>query len=587
MKSSIQLKISILFAIVCLLIGILFVISLKRTQQTYDSEQHDYHENVVKFLVSNYNLNSDKNLTRHLMNSGFKLVEDKKLAQDVKQNGKYHFKMMTDFGLVSSISYDYALFLEMIDDDEDILFKTKRSNIAFEFMLFGFLLSVVLVFVLYLSIMKSLTPLGKLRKQIALAVSGEDFFAQDFKRDDIGEIATDFSDTIERMHELVESRQLFLRTIMHEFKTPIGKGRLVAEMIKEKKQKERLVDIFTRLDTLINESAKIESLFSKNYTLEIRPHRFDEVLEQAKKMLLDVEFDKKVKVKKSDKFSLNVDIDSFALALKNLIENALKYSDDGICTIECFENGFVVKNKGKPFKHDYTEYLKPFIREKDNKKEGLGLGLYIVDKTCVSHRFELSYEYKGSNHCFKVITDSTLVEQKGQNFGDEKSDNTRANFVSLQNHLAGAKLAQDIENAIRFIKPCSKCGALSENELCEICADDERDRDLLCLVEDAKDILILEESGSFNGLYFVLDELNDEKVAKLRAMILEFSVKELVFALTHSVNAEAMSFFVEDKLSDLNLSMSKIAQGVPSGVHLENVDFISLHKAMVFRTKLK
>ena len=162
-----------------------------------------------------------------------------------------------------------------------------------------------------------------------------------------------------------------------------------------------------------------------------------------------------------------------------------------------------------------------------------------------------------------------------------------AYFVSLQNHLVGAKLAQDIENAIRFIKPCSKCGALSENELCEICADDERDRDLLCLVEDAKDILILEESGSFNGLYFVLDELNDEKVAKLRAMILEFSVKELVFALTHSVNAEAMSFFVEDRLSDLNLSMSKIAQGVPSGVHLENVDFISLHKAMVFRTKLK
>ena len=153
--------------------------------------------------------------------------------------------------------------------------------------------------------------------------------------------------------------------------------------------------------------------------------------------------------------------------------------------------------------------------------------------------------------------------------------------------MTSAKLAQDIENAIRFIKPCSKCGALSENELCEICADDERDRDLLCLVEDAKDILILEESGSFNGLYFVLDELSDNKIAKLRAMIAEFSVKELVFALTHSVNAEAMSFFVEDKLADLNLSMSKIAQGVPSGVHLENVDFISLHKAMVFRTKLK
>lgn len=162
-----------------------------------------------------------------------------------------------------------------------------------------------------------------------------------------------------------------------------------------------------------------------------------------------------------------------------------------------------------------------------------------------------------------------------------------AYFVSMQNHLLGAKLAHDIENAIRFIKPCAKCGNLSENELCEICASNERDKSTLCIVENAKDILILEESGSYEGLYFVLDELDDEKVAKLRAMIAEFGVRELIFALTHSVNAEAIGFFVEEKLKDMNLEFSKIAQGIPSGVHLENVDFISLHKAMVFRTKLK
>lgn len=162
-----------------------------------------------------------------------------------------------------------------------------------------------------------------------------------------------------------------------------------------------------------------------------------------------------------------------------------------------------------------------------------------------------------------------------------------AYFVSMKNHLLGTKLAHDIENAIRFIKPCEKCGSLSENELCEICTDTERDRSILCIVENAKDVLILEESGSFEGLYFVLDELDDEKIAKLRQMLQEFGVKELVFALTHSVNSEAMSLFIEDKLKDLNLKFSKIAQGIPSGVNLENVDFISLHKAMVFRTKLK
>lgn len=159
-------------------------------------------------------------------------------------------------------------------------------------------------------------------------------------------------------------------------------------------------------------------------------------------------------------------------------------------------------------------------------------------------------------------------------------------FVGLQNHMAGAKLAHDIENAIRFIKPCAKCGSLSENELCDVCADAGRDRSMLCVVESAKDVLIIEESGSFDGLYFVLGELGEEKVAQLRAMIAEFSVAELIFAITNPVNADTVSLYIEDRLGDLGLKFTRIAQGIPSGVNLENVDFISLHKAMRFRTKL-
>lgn len=404
MKYSIRLKISILFIIVCLLILALFFVTLNLTLNSSHSEQNEYHENIVKSLVSNYNPKSDINITHYLSARGFKAVENDKLARKIKENGKYYFKMVTDFGLFSSISYDYTLFLEVMNQNEDLMFKTKKDNIAFEFIFLGFLLSVLLVLILYVSIMRSLNPLGKLRRQIALAVSsGEDFFTQDYKRDDIGEIATDFSDTIEKMHELVESRRLFLRTIMHEFKTPIGKGRIIAEMMKEKKQKERLVAIFKRLDALIEESAKIESLFSKNYKLQIKTHHFDEILLRAKKLLMSDDFDKRVRVKKKGETLLETDIDTFALVLKNLIENAIKYSDDGLCFIECYEDCFVVKNKGKPLKQPYTEYLKAFSRDKDSKKEGMGLGLYIVDKTCKSHNFELSYEYVGSYHCFKII----------------------------------------------------------------------------------------------------------------------------------------------------------------------------------------
>ncbi|HDZ5065311.1 TPA: recombination protein RecR [Campylobacter jejuni] len=162
-----------------------------------------------------------------------------------------------------------------------------------------------------------------------------------------------------------------------------------------------------------------------------------------------------------------------------------------------------------------------------------------------------------------------------------------AYHICTNNQIDGMKLAHNIENAIRFIKPCEQCGALSENEFCEICSDKERNKNILCIVESPKDILTLEESKSYNGFYFVLDELNEEKLEKLQQIILKLNTSELIFALTHSINSDATIFFIEDKFKHLNLSFSKIAQGIPSGVNLENVDLISLNKAMNFRTKIQ
>lgn len=161
-----------------------------------------------------------------------------------------------------------------------------------------------------------------------------------------------------------------------------------------------------------------------------------------------------------------------------------------------------------------------------------------------------------------------------------------AYHLCIKSPLEGTKLAHNIENALRFIRFCKRCGALSENELCEICSDEGREKKLLCIVENPKDVLILEESGSFQGLYFVLDELSEEKIAKLRAHITALQSEEVIFALTHSVSSDAIIFFIEEQLKDLALKFSKIAQGIPSGVHLENVDFISLHQALNFRTKI-
>ncbi|AXP08273.1 recombination mediator RecR [Campylobacter hepaticus] len=161
-----------------------------------------------------------------------------------------------------------------------------------------------------------------------------------------------------------------------------------------------------------------------------------------------------------------------------------------------------------------------------------------------------------------------------------------AYHICIKNQNHGIKLAHNIENALRFTKLCEQCGALSENELCEICTDEERNKNILCIVESPKDVLTLEESKSYNGLYFVLDELNEKKLEKLRQIILNLNIIELIFALTPNINSDATIFFIEEQFKNLNLSFSKIAQGIPSGVNLENVDLVSLNKAMNFRTKI-
>lgn len=162
----------------------------------------------------------------------------------------------------------------------------------------------------------------------------------------------------------------------------------------------------------------------------------------------------------------------------------------------------------------------------------------------------------------------------------KKSALRYAYHVSLTDPFSGSNLAHCIEDAVKFLRRCSKCGALSQNEICDICVDDERDKEILCIVENPKDILIIEQNNIFNGLYFVLDEVNNEIVDKLKFNVENDKVKEIIFALTPGINSDGIILYIEDKLKDQDIKFSKIAQGIPTGVTLDNIDILSLTKAL-------
>jgi len=260
---------------------------------------------------------------------------------------------------------------------------------------------------MYISILKSIAPLKKLSSQIRKFASGDmDIDCKSNKQDEIAEVANEFDRAASKLRDLINSRQLFLRTIMHELKTPIGKGRIVSEMIHDEKAKKRLISIFERLDLLINEFSKIEQIVSKNYSLQLQSYSLVDIVDSATDMLM-LDDDKKslhVKVDIDPSIVIKADFESFALAVKNLMDNAIKYADDRVVHVYTIDSALYIENRAKKFPMDIEEYYKPFVSGSCEIKKGLGLGLYIVKNIVKLNDFELNYEYVNGMHRFSVVS---------------------------------------------------------------------------------------------------------------------------------------------------------------------------------------
>ncbi len=150
--------------------------------------------------------------------------------------------------------------------------------------------------------------------------------------------------------------------------------------------------------------------------------------------------------------------------------------------------------------------------------------------------------------------------------------------VTLANPTLGLSLAYALGEAVKNLRHCQLCGGIAESQFCPICADTQRHIGTACIVEDAKDIFTIENSASFNGVYFVFNDFS--RLEALSEFVEYFEIKELLFAFTPSLRAESVMLFVQESLKHKQVAFSKIAQGVPMGVSLENVDLLSLTKAI-------
>lgn len=167
----------------------------------------------------------------------------------------------------------------------------------------------------------------------------------------------------------------------------------------------------------------------------------------------------------------------------------------------------------------------------------------------------------------------------------------------LERDREGARLLADaLVQAADNISECRCCRNLSETELCPVCEDDSRDRQLVCVLESPVDLIAVEQTGGFNGVYFVLkghlspiDGIGPEDLGLdlLFSRVERGEVRELILATNPTVEGEATAHYIAGQLQDFDINITRIAHGVPVGGELEFVDGGTLAHAFAGRRSLK
>lgn len=393
--TSLRSKIRVVFSITLLLLGALFAFSIKYDHAMVE-ETNIAQEQAISHYLYSYYLKHAKIDEAYLDAQNVSLVTDKgtvvQIERFFKEKGKLTRYAVDTFHLRRIIIINNDRFKLILENKNKVRFPLKRALV--------FAAVFILIILLYLWIMKSFNPLSKLKSQIQTFSKGNlDIECKSDKEDEIAEVANEFDHAVRMIRELLHSRQLFLRAIMHELKTPIAKGRLVSEMIRDEKNKARLHSIFERLNLLIDEFAKIEKITSKNFDLTIKPYRISDLLEASIDMLM-IENPKYLITTRIEKdYSINVDFELFTLVIKNILDNGIKYSTDKHITVIINNNQLKVINKGEALKEPLENYFKPFHAS----KKGLGLGLYIVKSILDIHQMKLDYQHKDQENIFTIV----------------------------------------------------------------------------------------------------------------------------------------------------------------------------------------
>ena len=400
-RSSVFYTITFIFALALTSIFLAFLWLMDYDKQNYARELNAKYSTIARnqlFLMSG--IINEKEYERQTGDFKMPEITNEQQKEEILANATVLEEISADIGSSAIMIYQNHHYLKVQHVDKVLLLKDNDYQpYRYDIIKIIFSLVAIILLAAYVFVIRKLKPLRKLKRQIAKFAAGEIDEVQNVSsgNDEISEVAEAFYDAVSQIKNLNASRKLFLRNIMHELKTPITKGRLAAEMIEKSKNQERLVSVFIKLENLINEFAAVEQVTSSITLNNTKICRIDDVIDEA----LDIAMvdPGQVTISKLEDVNLNADFKLLAIAAKNMIDNALKYSPNKHVNITITRESIKFINEGERLSKELRHYVEPFTKGESAKKS-FGLGLYIVENIIKAHKLTLSYEYKNGLNVF-------------------------------------------------------------------------------------------------------------------------------------------------------------------------------------------
>ena len=395
-----------IFILAILVVTLTFYILFSSTQEQRNIQRILRYKTIANnFLLQEHFSKDSSSVKKLLKKQSLKVVPFESIKKSIENSGDTRLDANSIYGRVRvfRVKDTYYIYIERAEynlmlQDEHTLDYTTQLILTIAVILLLFIVA------LYIMLIKKLLPLKKLHNQIEQFASGDlNVKITNDGDDEIAKIAKSFDKAIKYIKQLISSKNLFMRNIMHELKTPITTSRIVADTVEDEMAKGVLIRSFDRMNELIEDLAQIERITMYSFNPQKQNWLLSAVFTEAEKMLL----------KDARYYEFNY-VDSkiytdralLALILKNLVDNAIKYSTNSFATVDVVGNKIMVKSQGNKLKEDLAYYLEPFSQE-EKRSAGFGLGLYIVANISEKLGYDFRYRYNDENNenIFEIVLD--------------------------------------------------------------------------------------------------------------------------------------------------------------------------------------